>query len=278
MTFAGASWARLWRCAALVLAALLALPSPLRAADVPVVFQSTDTPPFWSPSLPEHGLGGAMLRLLSAAAGVDYAVNYLPVKRFRHSLATYVVGDPDILVNQKRRAVFPIAVFQTAFFYYKPHHEAIDFRNLQDLQGHTLGVLRGTVEDKHYFTSHGINVEESDSVVSLLKKLKRGRIDVCILVDAAGQYTLDKIFPGEQEQFVQVVIPGSERPIALMIDVDDPQGRAVAQRYRRVLDSTLQSRQYHEILLDFYGTRPVPPYRMELLKKFEQVYAIDWEQ
>lgn len=265
------------RARALALCALLALAGTAGAEAPAVVFQSTETPPFWSASLPDNGLGGAMLRVVSAAAGVQYSIEYLPVKRFRHSLATYIVGDPDILLNQKRRAVFPIAIFRSAFFYYKPHHDVIPFHSLRELQGHTLGVLRGTLEDKDYFAENGINVEESDSVESLLRKLRRGRIDFCIMVDATGRYAVRQLFPKEQDQFVQVEIPGSVRPIAIMIDVDDPGGRAIAQRYRRVLDGTLRSREYHGILENFYGRNNIPADRFEQLRKFAQYYEIDWD-
>jgi polar amino acid transport system substrate-binding protein len=246
-----------------------------RAGSDPIVFQSTDTPPFWSPSLPDNGLGGAMLQLLSANAGVQYSIEYLPVKRFRNSQATYIVGDPDILVNQKQRAILPIGIFRSAFFYYKPHQDVIEFHSLKDLQGHTLGVLRGTVEDRDLFIRNRINVEESDSVESLLRKLRRGRIDVCILVDAAGKHVIKQMFPAEQAQFATVEIPGSVRPIALMIDVTDPQARLVAQRYQAVLDQTLDSPQYHDILENFYGKGNIPKDRMEQLKKFEQYYATE---
>ena len=259
-----------------LLALLLATAGIARSESNPVVFQSTDTPPFWSASLPENGLGGAMLHLVSAAAGVAYSIEYLPVKRYRNSLATYIVGDPDILINQKHRVIFPIGIFRSAFFYYKPHHDVIEFKSLRDLQGHTLGVLRGTLEDKDYFVRNGINMEESDSIESLLRKLKRGRIDFCILVDTAGQYTIKQMFPAEQDNFVHVDIPGSVRPIAIMIDVDIPEGRAVAQRYRKVLDTTLRSPEYHDILEKFYGKNNIPGDRFEQLKKFEQIYASDW--
>lgn len=262
---------------AVLCALLLATAGIARAGSNPVVFESTDTPPFWSASLPENGLGGSMLNLVSAAAGVEYSIEYLPVKRYRHSLATYIVGDPDILINQKRRAIFPIGLFRSAFFYYKPHHDVIEFHSLRDLQGHTLGVLRGTLEDKDYFIRNDINVEENDSVESLLKKLKRGRIDFCILVDAAGQYTIKQIFPAEQDNFVQVAIPGSVRPIAIMIDVAVPEGMAAAQRYRQVLDKTLRSQEYHDILEKYYGKNNIPGDMFEQLKRFKQVYASDWD-
>lgn len=240
----------------------------------PIVFESTDTPPFWSPSLPENGFGGALLRLVSEAAGVTYAIEYFPVKRFRESLATYMVGDPGILINQKHRAILPIGLFRSAFFYYKPHHDVIEFHGLKDLRGHTLGVLRGTIEDKALFVKNGVNVEESDSVDSLLRKLKRGRIDLCILVSDSGRDAIRNLFPKEKSDFVQIIIPDSVRPIAILIDVDVPEGKIIAERYSKVLNSTLHSRKYHEILERFFGENNIPDDWFEQMAKFEQLYSI----
>lgn len=254
--------------------AVLLLAASVRAE--PVVFQSTDTPPYWSAQLPENGLGGALLHLFSDEAGVDYSIEYLPVARYRQSAATYIVGDPDILINEKHRAIFPIGIFHSAFFYYKPHHDVIEYHSLRDLQGHTLGVLRGTIEDKADFVRNGVKVEESDSVESLIRKLKRGRIDFCILVEGTGRYTIRQLFPGEQDNFVQTVIPGLDRPIAIMIDVDVPEGRDVARRYQQVLDKTLKSQKYRDIVENFYGKNNVPAGRAEQLNKFIQYYANTW--
>jgi polar amino acid transport system substrate-binding protein len=243
-----------------------------------VAFQSTETPPYWSANLPENGLGGAFLKLFSDQAGISYTINYLPVKRYRQSQATYLVGDPDILLNQKHRAIFPIGIFHTSFFYYKPHHAEIEFHGLRSLRGYTLGVLRGTLEDKSSFIHSGIKVEESDSAESLLRKLKRGRIDLCILVEGAGRYTVGRLFPQEQEDFVGLVIPGLTRPLAVMIDVGDPEGKIVARHYRQVLDKTLHSRQYQDILEAFYGRENIPDGRDELLDKFVHDYANTWDR
>lgn len=261
------------RCGGFIIGALLSLQA---AAADGIVFESTDTPPYWSESLQGGGMGDEMLRLLSRNAGVRYSIEYLPVKRYRNSVARYIVGDPDILISQKPRAIFPIGLFRSAFFYYKPHHDVIEFHSLADLNGHTLGVLRGTLEDSRHFETHGIKVEESDSTESLLKKLKRGRIDFCILVDGTGRYTIDKLFGAERDDFAYRPIPGSERPIALMVDMETPEGRAVAGRYRQVLDSTLKSAEYRGILERFYGKNNVPPDRAEILMHFLQYYSGTW--
>jgi polar amino acid transport system substrate-binding protein len=243
----------------------------------PIVFQSTDTTPYWSAQLPDNGLGGSFLKALSEDAGVDYRIHYLPVKRYRQSDATFIVGDPDILIIQKHRAIFPIGIFHSAFFYYKPHHDVIEFHSLKDMRGHTLGVLRGTLEDKGAFVSNGVKVEESDSVESLLRKLKRGRIDVCILVEGAGLYSVRQLFPDELDNFVKVTIPGLVRPIAIIIDMDAAEGREVAQRYRRALDKSLHSKKYHAIVENFYGKNNIPVDREEQLNKFIRYYANTWD-
>ncbi|GBG14728.1 polar amino acid transport system substrate-binding protein [Novimethylophilus kurashikiensis] len=246
-----------------------------QAETAPIVFESTDTPPFWSPELPDDGLSGSLLKLLSANAGVKYTIDYLPVKRFRQSQATFIVGDPDILVNKRPRAILPFGVFRSSFFYYKPHQDVIAFHSLRELRGRTLGVLRGTIEDKAVFAENGINVEESDTVESLLRKLRRGRIDLCIVVNLTGKYVVKQLFPQETEQFATVEVPGSVRPIAIMIDVSDPRGRQVAQQYRAVLDNTIDSPEYLHVLEQFYGVGNIPRDRLENLKRFERYYAAE---
>ncbi len=218
-----------------------------------IEFQSTETPPIWSETMYNNGMGGEILHLLSQTAGVTYSINYLPVKRFRTSIAPYIVGDPDILTEWKNRAIFPVAVFNSAYFYYRPTHEPIDIRSMTDIAGHTIGVMRGTLDNINQFSGNNISVEECDSVETLLRMLKKGRIDIAIMVDLTGRHLIKKMFSDEQDNFVQIVIPGTVRPIALMIDLDSPNGKQIAHQYRMALDKTKHDQQYHQILQKYYG-------------------------
>ncbi|MDP2805147.1 MAG: transporter substrate-binding domain-containing protein [Gallionellaceae bacterium] len=228
-----------------------------RAETQPIVFQSTETPPFWSASLSNNGVGGSMLRLMSEAAGIPYSIDYLPVKRFRTSEASFIVGDPDIITSKTQRTVIPIGLFRLAFFYYKPHHPIMNFQGMRALRGNTMGVLRGTLEDKQIFLRNGITIEESDSNESLLRKLKRERLDFCIMVAGAGRHAIKKEFPNETENFAEYIVPDSQRPIAIMIDTSQAHGKALAKRYRNVLAATVHSRAYYEILEKHYGKNNV---------------------
>lgn len=241
-----------------------------------IVFQSTDTPPYWTPSMPDDGLGGAILKLLSDNAQVKYSINYLPTKRFRESDSPFILGDPDFVINQKPRAIFPIGIFQTAFFYYKPHHESLVLHGFQDLNGLTLGVLHGTLEDKDFFIRNGVRIEETNSPESLLRMLKSGRIDLCILVAGSGRETIHKLFANEQESFALSIIPNLTRPLAIMIDVTHPEGRFIAERYHSVLESTLRSVKYQNILQEYSESQAVPLDKSNHLGRFLQQYANTW--
>jgi len=242
-----------------------------------IVFQSTDTPPIWSPALPDGGLGGSLLRLVSEAAGVSYTTEYLPVKRFRSSRAPYIVGDPDILEDTRGRAIFPIGVFHSAFFFHQPHQPPQRFANMEAMRGHVLGVLRGTLEDKAAFEAAGVRVEESDSMASLVRKLERGRLDVAIMVTASGLHVIRELFPLRTQEFANVDIPGTERPITIMIATGDAEGQEVARHYRRALEMSLSSKPYHALLQRFYG-KGVMPASSDELKKFIKFYADTWEE
>ncbi len=260
---------------ALVFILLLLAPILVARAETrPIVFHSTETPPFWAAALPNNGVGGSMLRLMSEAAGIPYSIDYLPVKRFRTSEASYLVGDPDIITSNTQRAVIPIGLFRLAFFYYKPHHPLMNFQGMRALRGNTMGVLRGTLEDKQIFLRNGITVEESDSNESLLRKLKRERLDFCIMVAGAGRYAIQKEFPGEVENFVEHIIPDSQRPIAIMIDTSQPSGKAMAKRYRAVLATTVRSAAYAEILEVHYGKNNVRDTYFSELFSFVKSYDV----
>jgi polar amino acid transport system substrate-binding protein len=258
-----------------VLTLLVLLFAPIFAAraEVPaVVFQSTETPPYWSPRLPQDGFAGSILHLLSVKAGIPYRIDYLPIKRFRVSESAYLVGDPDLISNAKNRVILPIASYRLAFMYYKPRHPKLAFKGLRALRGYTMGVMRGTVDDMQTFTRNGIKVEESDNHESLIRKLKKGRIDFCIVVEGTGLYTIAKEFPQEIDNFAVNRIANSSHPITLMIDTTLPYGQELATRYRKVWGDTLRSSAYAKLLENYYGINNVPAAYVNELFKFAKTY------
>jgi polar amino acid transport system substrate-binding protein len=250
----------------------LTMPMTAIAESQPITFLSTESPPYWSPSLKDHGIGGATLKLLSEAAGIQYVIDYVPSNRFHLSSAPYMLGDPDFMKSQYQRAIIPIGIFHSSFFFYKPKHGPIEIKSIRDLSGHTLGVLRGSLQDRAAFERQGVRILEGNSEESLLKMLRKGRIDLCILVAGTGVHTINKIFPHDKEAFTQTVIPSLTRPLAIIINTSTPEAKAITHRYRQVLARVLNSEKYRALLQQFYHDEVVDD-RKEQLDKFIQYYA-----
>ncbi|MDD2777045.1 MAG: transporter substrate-binding domain-containing protein [Gallionella sp.] len=242
-----------------------------------IVFQSTETPPIWSETMTNGGMGCEILHLLSEIAGVKYAIHYLPVKRFNASTAPYLVGNPNLLTTEKNRAILPIGVFHLAYFYYRPHHDVIKIRSIEDLSGHTIGVLRGTIEDMNPFARLKIKVQESDSNETLLRMLQKGRIDVAIMVDLTGRHLIQTEFADEQHNFMRIIVPDSVRPIAIMMEMDTPNGQDIAQRYHQALRKAMHSPQYHEIMQKYYGKGTAANEAHLELTRLLDYYESTWE-
>lgn len=259
------------------LALLVLCSGAVRAAE-PVTFVSTVTPPFWSPDMQDDGWAGSMLKLLSDTAGVRYQIRYLPVKRFRASEEPFIVGDPNILQQVGQRAIFPISVFRSKIFTLASRHEPGHDLTLAQMRGHTLGVMRGTLEDKAAFAAQGIRIEESDSAWSLLHKLERGRVDYAIMVYEAGLHAIRELFPQREQEFVGVPVRGTVRPIAVMIDLGHPGGMDIARRYQRVLGKVLNSPDHHALLEATFGTSEVPTSFTDELNSFVEFYSVTWAE
>lgn len=243
------------------------------AAEQIVEFGSSETPPFWSAHLPENGMAGEILHAMSSEADVKSVIKFIPLKRIRKDLINNHVGNPDNFAGQTFSAIIPIAVFRGAFFYYRPNHtKEIIYRGLDDIKGYRLGVMRGTLIDIPFFDSKGINVEQSNSEDSLLKKLKYGRIDLCSMIKLSGIFKINKLFPKDAGNFVHFEIKGSISPVTIMIDKNYPGGKELGKKYCKGLQIIIENGKYNKIIEKYYGQGNILEDWFMQLEKFEYMY------
>jgi len=224
-----------------------------------VEFGSSDTPPFWSPTLPGNGMAGEILSAIFAEINMRSRILYFPLKRLYTDLRNNHLGDPDNFVGQQFSAIIPVALYRAALFYYKPRHkEGIAYKKQEDLSGYTIGVIRGTLEDKDYFDKSIIKVTEADNEQSLFRQLKEGRIDLCGIIKETGEFTIKKEFPGEVDNFVPIEIPNSFGPVTVMIDWNYPDGKNLGAKIDEGLKKIIENGKYLQILERHLGKGKVP--------------------
>ncbi len=242
-------------------AIFLLVPLQARSEAVHLVFNSTDSPPIWTPSLPKNGLAGEILDAVAREAGLTVSIDYLPLKRYENLTVGNRVGNPLFFIGQEFAAVVPLLATQAGFFYYQPRHpDGKRFRSLTDLYGMTLGVIRGTVANKEEFAVYGVKIEENTTLEALFKKLRYGRIDVALIIDTTAYYYIDKLFPEERDNFQFNALAGGETPIAIMLDKNVPNADELTKQLRQSLQKIIDDGRYYRFLTGHsYGKLNIDP-------------------
>ena len=239
-----------------------------------VTFGANESPPYWSKNLPHGGLCGEILHAMSQEVDLESVIEIRPLKRLIEDDSRNVTGNPLFFIATGAfEAIIPIAVYYSALFYYRPHHEeGIRFTGLADLRGYKIGILKATLVDRPYFDNAGITFEESYTEQSLFKKLEMGRLDMCISIDLVGHLTVQRLFPDEAAHFTAINIPGSVTPIAVMLSKKCPNALELAGKYRKGLRIITENGIYHRILGKYYGKDRIPVNWFHNLNLFRDMY------
>lgn len=260
---------------ALLLSALSLCPLAARAEAIQ--FGANESPPCWSARLRDNGMCGEIVQAISKEMGLTTTIGVFPLNRLIEDDSNNDLGNPLFyMANQDFAAIIPIAIYHVAYFYYAPKHKRkIILRNLNNLKGYKIGVLKGALVEREPFTKAGITFEESYSQESMFKKLKLGRIDLCIELELTGREAIKKLFPAEADNFKSIVIPDSAHPVAMMIDKRYPNARALGRQYREGLRRIIKNGTYQKILDAQYGAGNTPPHWFEELRRFGRLYHFD---
>jgi len=254
----------------------LGLLSGVSAADTITTFITNSSEPYFSTTQSSEGRANKIMQLISEQANVKYRIHFMPLKRVVSMQAPFVIGDPDIFRDQRRRAVFPIDVIRSAFFYDTTHNNKLNFKDISSLSGKTMGVLRGSLEDASFFENNNIHVEPSDSIDSLFRKLMSHRIDFCILLKESGDYTIQKNYADHADKFLSEVVPGSYIPISIMVDKDSNEGKALIRKYQHVIFDVINSQQVKDIIDDYYQSDEDSRKHHQYLNFFINHYQGTW--
>ncbi len=257
-----------------VLILLMQAAMPAYAAEQTIEFDANESPPFWSQSMPGNGMCGEIVLAISEKAGLPHHINFKPLQRMIEDDSNNDLGNPQFfMVNQEFGAIIPICLYEAAFFYYAPNlKEEMSIKSLKDLKGLRIGALKGTIVDRSLFNQSGITFEESYSREALFKKLKLGRIDLCLVIDVIGYQTIKKLFPVQFGDFISIPIHESTAPLAILIDEKYPQAERIGVKYREALREIIENGKYLQILEKYYGSDQVPDNWFDKLHRFERLY------
>ena len=245
------------------------------AAAETVILQANESPPYWSKSRIGGGLGSELVQAISAAAGLQTRIDFVPLTRMIEDRDNNDLGNPEFYIAQQEfAAIIPIAISEAALFYYRPRFATppqID--SFEDLKHYRLGVLKGALVDRNAFERWGLHFESSYTQASLFKKLKAGRLDLVFEIDLVGQHVIAQAFPTETKDFVRQPLPNSMSPIAIMLDAEYPDATVIAKQYQQGLATIIANGRYQAIVRKYYPNGQLPATWFETLQRFQQLYA-----
>jgi len=245
-------------------------------AVLSVDLDANESSPYWSASMPLDGMCGEVVHAVSEAAGITSNIQYKPLKRMIEDDSNNDLGNPEFfMVNQEFADIIPVCLYQAAIFYYAPNHkEKIILQSIDDLKGYRVGILTGTLVDRSYFESAGVVFEESYSRESMFKKMKLGRIDLCLVIDLVGHQIINQLFPEQHDNFVAIQLVKSTAPLAILLAKDYPQAEVIGDKYRQGLNRIIQNGTYEEIMRRYDGGAHTQLDWLKQLRHFERLYGI----
>lgn len=257
----------------LILLMLYPLGAKIISSDT-LILGANEAPPFWSKTLPYNGMAGEIIHEMSKVANIDTKIEFKPLARLIEDDANNDLGNPSFYINnQDFAAIIPIAIYNVSIYYYAPNHtNKFTFKSIEDLRGMKIGILKGTIVNRSYFTKYGVEFEESYKQESLFRKLKLGRIDMIIEVELVSKQILNKEFSNEIDNFVEIILPKSSYPIAIMLSEDLPNVDIIKKNFHNALRTIIDNGVYISILHKYYPNKEIPKNWFQDLQRFRYLY------
>lgn len=210
-------------------------------------------------SKPENqGFMTEIVRAAAAEAGMDIRIEFYPWERCRQMVhqgqawASYPFepspSNDDVFSYSE--PVYP-AIQK---FYYLASNPAVTektktFTRIGDFRGFTFGGASGywygTPSD---FIKAGVSVEWSGDTDGLFKMLRAGRIDFFMEDHLVAQEAIHRLFLDEESHFATLPHDAENAQYCLITSKDDPDSRALMQRFDAALDKLRHSGEYDRIL------------------------------
>jgi len=220
----------------------------------PVVRVATlDFPPYVSESLAGNGWAWQVVEAAFSSQNHGAQLFILPWPRAVHQVRK---GSMDALYiankTQEREswAYFSHRVGQEDAVLWKRRASSFEFFRPEDLQGKTVGGLRGSAQTQ-FLQQRGVDVVNIKDLSQGIKMLSSKRLDYFVADRIAALYCLESLPPEVSEAIDYVSPPIYSVGFHLAIAKNHPQARQYIDTFNRGLLSIRESGRYQQILRQY---------------------------
>ena len=91
-------------------------------------------------------------------------------------------------------------------------------------------------------------------------------------LNLSGIQTIKTLYPAEQSAFQSIPIRRTLAPIAILLDIDYPDGLKIGNKYFQGLRAIIKNGRYHTIIERYFGKGNIPSDWFIELERYQQLY------
>lgn len=195
---------RILHCSILVPLLCLVLYAPCFSGET-VTIASGNFPPYTGKDLKEFGAANEIVTKAFLAVGIEPEFVFMPWKRVERGIESGRQMCSTIWMDTEERREFaifsePVIPIRNVVFYSKENLGTFIYSSLDDLKELKVGGIGGYFYVP-IFQNNGIEMEESNSLESLVHKIHLKRIDVFVDDELVGWTVIKNLYPNELHKF-----------------------------------------------------------------------------
>ena len=232
------------------------------ATNEKIVVAAFEYPPIYQNGA-DKGLSGDIVVAAFNAANIEVEMKFLPVLRMvqavREGEAVCGIGGkvlfsaPDVAPKVSVSAVVQY-VTQTFMYDVRRFPDGIAFRDIGDMTGHGIGVLRGSGIMRFLEMTRSLNLIPNNVHEGSAKQLQLGRIDAWAIVDLTGMMYMRKLFPYDVANF-KFTPPFNRGDVSLVCSKKMDPDSAYRDRFREGLAAIKANGTYMQLMAKYYGSK-----------------------
>lgn len=218
-----------------------------------------DFPPFITTDLADGGIAMALVNSLLGAEKINASVSSQPLARmlkyflFQEQALAVIGSHLKFSAEEKEQLIF-VPLLRLKKYHYvhqSKHPDGLPANN--DLKALANMVYGADAEDDvEAYTKAGIRVENG-KLLTLLEKLKDGRIDFLADAEPAVDWFLERNLAADKNRFLRQETPAGEETLYVIFNKKHPQGEAIAKQFKAALAAMVANGQYKTMLEKYLG-------------------------
>lgn len=208
-------------------------------------------PPFVDDDAPGQGLSIEIVRAALEPKGYTLQMNFVPWARALDGVknAKYdILASAWFTQERSEYLAFSNSYLANEIKFIMRASDNFQYENIDSLTGKNVGVVRGYGYGDEFLTATNFKRHETKDLVSNIKKLVAGRIDLTLEDELVAKSLLAKNAPGMLKKIAFVATPLSKKEMHIAVGKANPSHQKIIQDFNEGLKEIQANGKFQELV------------------------------